>query len=91
MRYLEVNGNLAYPIEMEGLRPYVGGGLNIARVGVSFDDPAFPDDSQTEVGLNLLGGLDFLLGSVSSFVETRFERGGGEQFVLSAGVLFGGQ
>jgi hypothetical protein len=42
------------------------------------------------VGLNLLGGLKFALGSLSSYAEGRFELGGGEQLVLTFGVLVGG-
>ena len=39
-------------------------------------------------GFNILGGTLFGSGPVHPFVELRFELAGGEQFVLSAGVLF---
>ena len=61
--------------------PYAGGGLNIAyssRSGSSDVDPGF----------NLLGGTLLGSGPVHPFVEVRFELAGGEQFVLTGGVLF---
>jgi opacity protein-like surface antigen len=86
--YFEFNGNLAVPVNVESsLNPYVGAGLNMARFSV---DVAGSDVSNTDLGLNLLGGLKFALGGVSSFGEARFELGGGEQFVLTFGILFGG-
>lgn len=88
VRYFEINANVGYPLDVEGFDPYVGGGLNIANGGVSFDDPAFEDTSDTEVGLNLLGGLKFPVGGMNAFAEARIELSGGEQFVISAGLLF---
>lgn len=86
--YFEFNGNLAVPVDVEGnLNPYVGAGLNMARF--SADVPGV-DSSNTDLGLNVLGGLKFALGPFASFGEARFELGGGEQFVLTFGVLFGG-
>lgn len=90
LTYWELNANLAYPIPADGLRPYAGGGLNIAHANVDVEDNAFFEDaSDTEVGLNLLAGLQFLVGDLDAFAEARFELGGGEQFVLSAGILLG--
>lgn len=88
VRYFEINANVGYPFEGEGFDPYVGAGLNIANSGVSFDDPAFEDSSDTDIGLNLLGGLKFPFGDMSAVTEIRLELSGGEQFVISAGVLF---
>lgn len=87
VNWFEVNLNAAYPLVMEGLRPYVGAGLNYARVSVEVGGET---DSDSDVGLNVLGGLNFLLGGLTAFTEGRFELGGGEQFVLTFGVLFGG-
>lgn len=88
--YIEINANAAYPLVVENFRPYVGGGLNVARVGVDFENEAFEDSSETEIGLNLLGGLSFVLGGFDTFAEARLELGGGEQLVLTFGALFGG-
>lgn len=81
--YWEINGNLAVPITSSTIDPYAGAGLNIAHMSVL-------DQSDTEVGLNLLGGLRFNLGGLGAFGEGRFVLGGSEQFVLTFGVLVGG-
>jgi opacity protein-like surface antigen len=86
--YWELNANLAVPITAASIDPYVGAGLNIAHV--SFDVGPTGDVSDTDVGLNLLGGLRFNLGTLGAFTEGRFELGGGEQFVLTFGVMVGG-
>lgn len=81
--YWEFNANLAVPITATSIDPYAGLGLNVGRMSVA-------DVSDSEVGLNLLGGLRFALGGLSAFGEGRFVLGGVEQFVLSLGVLVGG-
>ena len=86
--YWEINGNVLVPVTVGTVDPYVGVGLNIAHASVELDAIDF-SSSDTEVGLNLLGGLNFLMGNVSSYVEGRFEIDGGEQFVLTWGVLLG--
>lgn len=80
-----VNGAVPFVIEGQGFSPYLGAGLNIAQVAVEVGDF---DESETEIGVNILGGLNFPLGGLAAFAEGRIELGGGEQFVISAGVLF---
>lgn len=90
--YWEVNANAAVPIAASGINPYVGAGLNIARISFDTDVniPGFDfGASATEVGLNILGGLRFPLGGMSAYGEGRFELGGGEQLVLTFGILLG--
>jgi hypothetical protein len=90
--YWELNGNLAYFFKVQdssSLAPYAGGGLNIAhRSSSDFDDGHGHSASDTDLGLNLLGGTLFGKGKVNPFVEARIELAGGEQFVLTGGVLF---
>ncbi|MGE0354185.1 MAG: outer membrane protein [Gemmatimonadales bacterium] len=86
--YWEINGNVAYQFtKVKGrILPYAGGGLNIAHGSASFGGFSGGD---TKVGLNLMGGIDFKTsGRLTPFVEAKFEAGGGEQFVLSGGILF---
>ena len=86
--YWELNPTLAVPIPATNLRPYLGAGLNIAHASV--DIPGFGGGSDTETGVNLLGGLKFNLGGAEAFSEARISLGGGEQLALSFGFLFGG-
>jgi hypothetical protein len=52
---LQFNGDLQYRFRTDsGVRPYVGGGLTVA-----WYDPDGAGDSNTEVGVNILGGLYF--------------------------------
>ena len=86
--YWELNGNLIYNFEIpeaSAFRPYAGGGLNVAR----FDDVGPTDAGDTELGLNILGGAKFPNeGPVTPYLELRAEIEGGEQFVITGGILF---
>lgn len=81
--FWEINGNIAVPITAQTIDPYAGLGLNIARVSVL-------GESDSEVGLNLLGGLRFNLGRLGAYTEGRFVLSGAEQFSLTFGLLVGG-
>jgi hypothetical protein len=87
LSYWEANLNLVYNIAVssEVLLPYAGVGLNIAHASTTV---AGAGTSATEVGANLVGGLKLVAGSVTPFGEIRYELGGGEQFVLTGGLLF---
>lgn len=89
--WFEINGNLGVPftIEDSSIAPYAGTGLHLARVSVDHPGTAF-DNDDTEVGLNLFGGISFPISDLAGFVEGKFELAGGEQFVLSTGIMFGG-
>ncbi|HET7276313.1 MAG TPA: hypothetical protein VFI91_14180 [Longimicrobiaceae bacterium] len=81
--YIELNANGAISLPEVGLPIYAGGGLNVAHA-------SFGDFSNTEVGLNILGGVQFpdALGALTPFAEARFELSGGEQFLITGGILF---
>lgn len=84
----ELNLNGAIPLQIGGDSDfYVGAGLNVANVSV---ETAFGDASNTEIGLNALGGLNFGLGSLAAFAEAGIRISGSEQFVIGAGIAFGG-
>ncbi len=87
--YWELNGNVVYLFKVPApkVTPYAGAGLNLAHASVDAGTPGI-SVSRTELGLNFLGGAKFDLGSVTPFGELRFELDGGEQFLISAGVLF---
>jgi hypothetical protein len=87
----ELNGNLAVPFTLEGssIEPYGGAGINVARFSVSSGEGPFEGErDDTEVGLNILGGIFFPISDLRGFAEAKIELSGGEQFVLSGGILF---
>lgn len=86
--YFEINPGIAVPLNATTLKPYVGAGLNIAHMSV--DAGPAGDVSDTELGINLLGGLKLNLSGLDAFTEARIALGGGEQFSISFGILFGG-
>lgn len=79
---LNFNGIYNFPLgEGTPLFPYLGGGLNVART--SFEDA----DADSDLGLNLLAGWKYRAESMTPFGEVRVELGGGEQLVVSGGIL----
>ncbi|GBC84353.1 hypothetical protein HRbin11_00778 [bacterium HR11] len=88
LSYFEINGNLVYNFHLRqtSLTPYAGLGLNIAHASVEgfFGFEA----SDTDIGVNFLGGVKYPLSRLLIFGELRVEAGGGEQFVVAGGVLY---
>lgn len=79
----ELTADAAYGFDIGGgAMPYAGTGLSLQRVSAAF--------SNTELALNLMGGVMFPLGGTDLFLEARLQPNGLEQFILQAGVLFGG-
>lgn len=89
--YWEANVNLLYTLGLPviPLTPYVGAGLNIAHIQVQNSPDGAFDEDRTDSGVNLLGGIELELGSVSPFLEFRYEIEGGEQWVVTGGIVFG--
>jgi hypothetical protein len=82
-----VNGNMAYQFGRRW-KPYVGPGLNLARRTAAFSGTELAG-SDTALGLNMLGGVRRVDGRKRQyFGEARYEIGGGEQFLVTVGVLF---
>lgn len=86
--YWEFNPSLAVPMMAGSMNAYVGAGINYASMKVSF--PGFGSVSDSQTGLNILGGIKFPMAGRSAFAEARIGLGGGEQIALSFGMLFGG-
>ena len=87
--YWEINGNVAYRFTVparSSLRPYAGGGLNIAHASASAGGFSA---SNTDVDLNLLAGTTFKVkGNLKPFAEFRGVVGNSNQVVLTGGVRF---
>jgi len=87
INYWELNGDLAwgFPISGSRMSVYVGGGLNVARTGVT----GAPGSGNTDLGINMLVGLRFPTGTrLTPYVELRPELGGGDRLVLTTGLMF---
>lgn len=85
--YWEINANAIYGIPVtEMITPYAGAGLNIAHASASAGGASASD---TEFGANVLAGAKFDIGMMfTPFAEFRLELSGGEQWVVTGGVLF---
>ncbi len=69
--------------------PYVGGGIGISRTSISVDIPGFDSVSDTDTGLNLVGGVRFGVGPLRPFVQAQVTMLGDVELVtLSGGLLF---
>jgi len=88
-KYSEVNLSLAYRFGRH-LQPYAGAGLNMARRKATLTFLGREAvTSDTSVGLNVLAGARWPLGrNLRMFAEARVEIEGGEQKLISAGILF---
>lgn len=85
--YFEINGNVTYdfPLENSTVVPFVLGGLNIGRYSLEVNGV---DASNTEVGINLGGGLVFDAGSFRPSVAAKIDIGAYEGFVVFATLPF---
>jgi hypothetical protein len=85
--YLEFNGNLTYDfaIEDSSIVPFALAGLNIARYSI---DVVGVSGSETNLGLNLGGGVKFTAGNLRPTVGLRLEIEGGDGFVIFGSLPF---
>lgn len=88
--FLEFNANLTYdfPLEESSVVPFALAGLNIGRVSIDSESPGIDGASETEVGLNLGGGIKFNAGSFQPRVAARFVVAGYESFTIFALLPF---
>lgn len=84
--YFEVTPSLLLPLTIRNVGPYVGAGVNIARISVNAPGQ---DESDVSLGLGLTGGLLVPVGRFTSFGEIRFTAGGARQTVITAGLQLG--
>ncbi len=85
--YFEVTPGLIIPLTIKDVGPYLGVGVNVARLSV---DTSGRDESDVSVGLGLSGGILFPVGDFMAFGEARTTLGGREQTVISIGLQVGG-
>jgi hypothetical protein len=85
----EVNGDLAYffPVgEATPVMPFAFAGLNIFRTSIDLGG-TFGTVSNTDVGLNLGGGVQFP-GTLQPFAGAKFEIQEGTGFAIFGGIGF---
>lgn len=84
---IDANGHYFFLSEDE-LNLYGLAGLNLAILSYNYD--TIDDESQSEIGLNLGGGVEYALDFADLFGELKFAGIGGDadQLVLSGGLRF---
>lgn len=99
---MQFDANVLYPFGIDNsvFTPYVGAGLGVTRVSTDTDLGLFQiEDSQTDLGLNIIGGAAFGFGAIRPFAQARITLGehlayinedgeGGAGYALQAGILF---
>src|SRR5690606_5443477 len=84
------NAIYEFGIDNQAFTPYAGGGLAITRYSAEYDAGAFGsvDASDTNVGLNVMGGAYFGSGSMRPFAQLYLTLGDGSTVGATAGLLF---
>lgn len=89
--FWSLSGNALYPfgVNNQSFTPYAGAGLGLYRQSV---DTQVGSVSSTDLGLNLLFGLEFPLQTVRPFVEAQFTPVFADDsynlFTVKGGILF---
>ena len=84
------NGLYQFGIDNQYFTPYAGPGLSLTRLSIN-DDGSFGNvnASETELGLNLVGGAQFSVGALKPFAQAEFVVGGDyEPVQITGGLLF---
>lgn len=87
---IDLNAVYPFGVDNQSFTPYAGGGLGITRVSADINTGfGSVDASDTDIGLNLVGGAEFNAGNVTPFVEGQFTVGGDwNRFGITGGLLF---
>ncbi len=89
--YWEINVNALFVRRVFGVGTqgyasgYLGVGLNVANPSVTIKDTG-AETSDTELGLNLLGGTKYSIGRVSPYFDFGFVFGGSKQIKFTVGL-----
>jgi hypothetical protein len=91
--YFEINANAVYRFHVDSdvVSPFALGGLNIARWSLDYDaeQSEVPDYDDTDLGINLGGGVTFLTDTgLQPSVGIKIELSGGDGFVIFGGIGF---
>ena len=90
--YWEANADLMFrfPLEDPRFTPWIMGGLNVARWSWTDEGEGVRDSSgsESDIGLNLGGGMTFGSGTTLPFAGVKFELDGGDGAVIFVGISF---
>ncbi|MFB6230376.1 MAG: outer membrane beta-barrel protein [Salinibacter sp.] len=94
---VDLNALYEFGIENQSFVPYAGGGLGITRVSFETQGVDIPgggtvggtSSSETEIGLNLVGGARFPVGSIEPFAQLNITLGDTQRVGITGGLLFG--
>ena len=83
---LTLNGLFEFNVNNQVFTPYFGPGLSLTRISAE----AGPfENSESELGLNLVGGAEFGFGNLRPFAQAQFTVGGDiEPLLIVGGLLF---
>lgn len=89
-KMFELNFNAhAFLVNAENAAVYVLAGLNYSRAENSGNIGAFNvSDTESEIGANLGGGLEFMMERAGIFIEPKYTLSGADQFNVTAGLRF---
>ena len=88
---INLNGNYLIEINNPDLVPYALAGLNVAVTSLKCNEilgTLCNETDNTEIGLNLGGGMDYSVGTFILFSELRVVIGGASQVVIATGIKF---
>ena len=86
---LSFNALYEFGIANAAFDPYVGGGIGISRASLDLGGGLFGDDaSDTDVGLNFIGGATFGFGSLKPFAQAQITFGDVDLLTIGGGLLF---
>ncbi len=86
---LSFNALYEFGLANVAFSPYVGGGIGISRTSLDLDLGEFGNDaSDTDVGLNLIGGATFGFGSLKPFAQAQITVGDVDLLTIGGGLHF---
>jgi hypothetical protein len=93
VHYFKIAADGLYDIAnaSSNIKPYVGAGLEMTRIsfGDSYCGGGFYSCSSSNVGLDLVGGINFAGNSkLMPFVEVNLAASSGSEFLIKAGIHF---
>lgn len=88
---ISLAGNVVLPFPTEGMaRPYILGGLGFYRTTLNLEIEGVEDDeSETDLGFQFGGGVQFRLSGFDTYLEARYHDVGGDTDASYIPIVFG--